>query len=109
MLACSTLAKTSPGAARRAMLRRSGRLSGNLLARSGEDAVAFQKSRQHERNQVDHGFRLAIGCPIDRGIIAERLIEIRADGDGELDRGVVGQVTELQFYQGFAPFIRHKA
>ncbi len=46
-----------------------------LLSRLGEAAVAFRKRAEHERNQIGKGLGLSAGYPIDRGVVAQRLVE----------------------------------
>lgn len=46
----------------------------------GKGSVAFQKRRQHERDEFCHGFRLTIGLTVKCSILLECLAQLRADG-----------------------------
>lgn len=68
-----------------------------FLPHLGEPLVAVEEGLQHEGHQLGHGLRLAVGRPIEAGILAKRLVQRGCEGDGNPDRRPVGQLGEPQF------------
>lgn len=58
--------------------------------------VAGEEAFEHRRDEFGDVGLLPIGFSIDRSIIRQRPMKVGRDGDGQLDRGSIGQFAELQ-------------
>jgi hypothetical protein len=86
--------------------RQIGHIDASVFASLGKTAVAFEKIRQHIRNQLCDRLCLTELDEVEFSILVKRLIQLRRHRDCDLHRYAVRQFAEFQFrHDDFLSFL----